>query len=186
MRKIAIVCGLAVSLVLPAGALAVKPVDKRNAAKECRAERGGDPATQEAFRVKYGTNANGKNAFGKCVSQKTREEAAERRAARRNAAKECREERAQDEAAFTEKYGTNENDKNAFGKCVSAKAKSLQQEQDAEDQKVIDATKNAARECDSERGETPESQAAFNAKYGTNENDKNAFGKCVSGKVREA
>ena len=186
MRKTLIVCALGASLVLPAGAMAAKPVDKRNAAKECRAERGSDPAAQEAFRLKYGTNENGKNAFGKCVSQKTREEAAERKAARQNAAKQCREERAVDEAAFSEKYGTNKNNRNAFGKCVSGKAKSVQQQQDAEDRKVIDETKNAARQCDAERGETPESQAAFNAKYGTNENDKNAFGKCVSGKVRES
>jgi hypothetical protein len=186
MRKILIVCGLGACLVLPAGAVAVKPVDKQNAAKECRAERGTDPATQEAFRLKYGTNKNGKNAFGKCVSQKTREEAAERKAARANAAKECRAERAPDEAAFNEKYGTNENDRNAFGKCVSGKAKTLRQRQDAKDKKVIEATKNAARECHAERGDTAESQAAFNTKYGTNENDRNAFGKCVSGKVRES
>ena len=175
------------ALVLPAGALAVKPVDRTNASKECRAERGSDPATQEAFRLKYGTNENGRNAFGKCVSQKTKEEAAERKAARAKAAKECRAERDELGAeAFAEKYGTNRNNRNAFGKCVSGKAKTIQQNQDAADAQVIEATKNAAKECDAERGDTPESQAAFQEKYGTNKNKKNAFGKCVSGKTHES
>ncbi|MDQ3857586.1 MAG: hypothetical protein M3327_03930 [Actinomycetota bacterium] len=38
-----------------------------NAAKACKAERKDDP---DAFREKYGTNANKRNAFGKCVSSK--------------------------------------------------------------------------------------------------------------------
>jgi len=186
MSKVLIACGLAASLVLPAGALAVKPVDKTNASKECRAERGSDSATQEAFRVKYGTNANGRNAFGKCVSQKAKEEAAERKAAKVKAAKECRAERALDAGAFAEKYGTNENNKNAFGKCVSGKAKTIRQNQDAADAQVIEATKNAAKECDEERGDTAETEAAFQETYGTNKNKKNAFGKCVSGKTHES
>jgi hypothetical protein len=41
----------------------------------------------------------------------------------RNAAKACKAERAADAAAFTKKYGTNKNGKNAYGKCVSAKAR---------------------------------------------------------------
>ena len=180
MRKALMACGIMAALALPASALAVKPVDKTNAAKECKAERGTDPATQEAFAVKYGTNANDKNAFGKCVSGQAKEEAAERKAAKSNASKECKAERALDAAAFAEKYGTNKNNRNAFGKCVSGKAKKIQKQQDAKDQKAIDATKNAAKECDAERGETTESQQAFQDKYGKNKNDKNAFGKCVS------
>jgi hypothetical protein len=39
----------------------------KNAAKECAAERSED---EDAFREKYGTNANKRNAFGKCVSSK--------------------------------------------------------------------------------------------------------------------
>lgn len=41
-----------------------------NAAKECKTERQADA---DAFKEKYGTNANKRNAFGKCVSQKVRE-----------------------------------------------------------------------------------------------------------------
>jgi hypothetical protein len=189
MSKAGVALGVAIALALPATALGAKPVDKRNAAKECRAERGTDPATREAFSEKYGTNRNKRNAFGKCVSQKTREEAAERRAARSQAAKDCRAERGTDPAtqeAFREKYGTNRNKRNAFGKCVSAHAKEIAQQQDSQDMAEIVETKNAAKECDSERGDTPESQAAFQEQYGTNRNKRNAFGKCVSAKARES
>ena len=44
---------------------------------------------------------------------------------------------------------------------------------------------NAARECRSERGTTTDERAAFRAKYGTNHNKRNAFGKCVSAHVRD-
>ena len=42
--------------------------------------------------------------------------------------------------------------------------------------------KNAAQECDAERGETQETRKAFEDKYGSNGNKRNAFGKCVSQK----
>ena len=47
------------------------------------------------------------------------------------------------------------------------------------------AEKNAAKACKAERGTTAQSVAAFKAKYGTNANKANAFGKCVSGKVKK-
>jgi hypothetical protein len=121
-------------LALPAGTEA-KPSkdDRENAAKECRAERGTTDAAREAFKSKY------KN-FGQCVSKKAKEEAAERKAARTNAAKECKAERADANFAathggktFEQFYGTNKNGKNAYGKCVSGKAKQKKAEMDAED-----------------------------------------------------
>ena len=45
------------------------------------------------------------------------------------------------------------------------------------------ADKNAAKSCKAERAADA---AAFKAKYGTNANKANAFGKCVSGKVKKA
>ena len=93
---------------------------EQNAAKACKAERDADPA---AFTEKYGTNKNKKNAYGKCVSGKAEEATEETTEDRVNAAKTCKTERDADPAAFTAKYGTNKNKKNAFGKCVSAKAK---------------------------------------------------------------
>jgi hypothetical protein len=42
--------------------------------------------------------------------------------------------------------------------------------------------REAQKECRDERGTTEESREAFRAKYGTNGNKRNAFGKCVSQK----
>ena len=72
--------------------------------------------------------------------------------------------------AFDAKYGTNANKKNAFGKCVSQKARQLVLQQQAKT--------NAAKLCKAERLSL--GVDAFDAKYGTNANKKNAFGKCVS------
>ena len=101
---------------------------RANAAKECKAERA--TLGPQAFADKYGENKNKKNAYGKCVSGKASElkaamdaADAEAVAETKSAAKECAAERAADEAGFKEEYGTNKNGRNAFGKCVSRKAR---------------------------------------------------------------
>ncbi len=189
MRKLVIVCGLAAALAAPAGASAdPTETDRDNAAKECKAERGTTAASKEAFRVKYGTNKNGRNAFGKCVSRTAREEEQQREDAKDEAQQECRTERgttAESRAAFAAKYGTNKNGRNAFGKCVSQQAKANKAEDDAEDADEAEDRQNAAKQCKAERGTTDASEAAFAAKYGTNANKSNAFGKCVSQKAQE-
>jgi len=184
MKKITLVAGLALILVVPAVSVA-KPTpdrgDKRAAAKECKTLRGQTDATREAFRTQF-------RNFGACVKAHAADEAKEEQNAHTNAARECREERGtttESRQAFNELYGTNENDKNAFGKCVSQKAKAKEKAADAEDQQEATEFKNAAKECDGERGDTDESRAAFAELYGTNANNKNAFGKCVSQKARE-
>jgi hypothetical protein len=64
------------------------------------------------------------NAFGKCVSKKASAETSAETRAETNAAKACRAERTTlGEAAFNTKYGKNRNDRNAFGKCVSQRAR---------------------------------------------------------------
>jgi hypothetical protein len=180
MQRLIIILSALAVLATPAAAVA-KPskADKREAQKECRAERGTTDATREAFEAKY-------RNFGACVSGNAREAKAERQEARSNAARECREERAADREAFQDKYGTNANKRNAFGKCVSQKAKAERAEEDAEDAEEIEERTAAAEECDAERGETAETRKAFEEKYGTNANKRNAFGKCVSQKAREA
>jgi hypothetical protein len=184
MKRLLIVTGALAVLALPVStATAAHPngADKREAQKECRALRGTTDATREAFKAQF------KN-FGACVSAKAKEAKAERKAAHTNAAKECREERGETEAsraAFAEKYGTNANNRNAFGKCVSQKAKAKRAEQDKKDAAEAKEFKNAAQECDDERGDTDASRDAFAEKYGKNANDRNAFGKCVSAKVQE-
>lgn len=95
---------------------------EQNAAKKCKAERKLDA---DAFKAKYGTNANKSNAFGKCVAgQEKKAEAAEH--AQENAAKKCKKERTQlGLEEFRKKYAppTHPNGANAFGKCVSRHAK---------------------------------------------------------------
>jgi hypothetical protein len=104
-----------------------------NAAQTCKAEQADAnfAATHNGatFDQTYGTNHNGANAFGKCVSTKAQEAAAAKAAATVNAAQACRTERgdpafpaAHDGKSFSDFYGTNRNKRNAFGKCVSAKA----------------------------------------------------------------
>ena len=178
MKKITLVTGLVLALVLPTVAVA-KPSpdrgDKRAAMAECKTLRGQTAATREAFRALQ-------RSFVACVKAKSVEEAKEEQTAHKNASQECREERTADVDAFNEKYGTNANDRNAFGKCVSQKAKAKEAAADEQDAEDAADQKSAAKQCATERSADED---AFAEKYGTNANNRNAFGKCVSQTVRE-
>jgi hypothetical protein len=172
------VASLALALVIPAGAVAKAHPDqgdKRAAKAECKTLRGTTDATREAFRTQF-------RSFSACVRTSAVEEAQQGQSAHTNAAKECKAERTADPVAFAAKYGTNANKRNAFGKCVSQKARAKEAAADAQDEQEATEFKNAAKECDAERTADP---AAFAAKYGTNANKRNAFGKCVSSKASE-
>ena len=166
MTRLSKACATAAALALtaPALALAQSPPATPSAEDACRDERARVGAA--TFKATHGTNENKSNAFGKCVS--TRARATD--AAADSASKACRAEQAADEAAFKAKYGTNKNKSNAFGKCVS---KLANEKVDAQ----TTARVNAAKACKTERAA---GAAAFKAKYGTNKNKSNAFGKCVS------
>jgi hypothetical protein len=128
----------------------------------------------ELFRQTYGTNTNKRNAFGKCVSKRANATTGVVKEAKQNASKDCTAEETADPAAFTQKYGTGKHGANAHGKCVSQKSKS----EAAKTVKAqVKADVNAAQACKTERKADP---AAFKEKYGTNQNRRNAFGKCVS------
>ena len=169
-KKLITATALCGALVLPATATAhdePSQQNSKNAAKYCKALK--KAAGEENFRAMFG---GGKNAYGKCVSKAARRDVQQEHAAKANASKQCKAEEAADPAAFKAKYGTG-NGKNAHGKCVSQKAKENKAAADkAEREKV-----NAAETCRAEQAQDP---AAFAQKYGTNENDRNAFGKCVS------
>jgi hypothetical protein len=137
---------------------------KNLAAKQCTAQQKADPA---AFRAAYGDHP-----MRNCIQGTTPEVSAELK----NAAKECKAERDADPAAFRQTYGSNENGSNAFGKCVSKKVR-------AEIREDVAEFKNAAKECRAERQADPE---GFRQTYGKNHNGRNAFGKCVSSKVKHA
>ena len=172
--KILIAASLA-ALLVPAASFGSGPTgqDRANGARACRALRASMGV--ELFRQSYGTvQSNRRNAFGRCVSMWAHTEHQTRVSARAA----CTAEQADanfadnhDGKSFADFYGTGPNHKNAFGKCVSSKAKAASDQQQSN-------TLNAARSCKAERNsmEGP----AFRAKYGKNANDRNAFGKCVS------
>jgi hypothetical protein len=162
MHKIALLAVLA--LVAVPAALAISPADQ--ASTLCKQQRTAiGPA---AFKLLYG---GGSNAYGRCVSKL----ASTVQGNTANASKQCAAERADAAFAtahggktFAQFYGTGKNGSNAFGKCVSGKAKELQQEQQHE-------TISAAKTCKTERNSL--GATAFTAKYG---GKANAFGKCVA------
>jgi hypothetical protein len=171
MRKIAALAVIG-ALAVPTAASAGGGGDTPNPSKSCKEQRAGMGV--DAFKALYGTNKNKSNAFGKCVSKQEKAQDNAKDEAKENAPAKCRAEREADPAAFAEKYGTNEGNKNAFGKCVSATAKADAKEAIEEHD---DAVVSAAKTCKAERKADPD---AFAEKYGTNKNNKNAFGKCVS------
>ena len=174
MKKLLLV--LAVVAVAAPAAFAAN--GGQSPAAACKAELKAMGAAD--FKALYAPGSTGANAMGKCVSKHQRSDAANRS----SAAKACQAERAMADAdfraahggkSFAETYGANENDKNAYGKCVSKKAETASATQEA-------ATLRASKACKTERGTTTESRSAFTAKYGGKASS--AFGKCVSSKSK--
>ena len=166
---------LAAAVIAPA-ALAQSGGQGKSPAQFCKTELATLGAAN--FKSLYAPGGTGANAMGKCVSKHARAAAANRT----NAAKACKAEMAMPEAdfraahdgkSFAEFYGRNDSDRNAYGKCVSSKAKTANAQQEA-------ATMKAAKACKAERAAD---RAAFTAKYGGKE--ASAFGKCVSSKKQQ-
>lgn len=164
------------ALALPVGASAQDtpaPSPKQNAAKTCKALRA---ASGEAnFKAAFGTNKTKSNAFGKCVSKQKKVEAASVKASK----SACKAEQddpnfaaGHDGKTFEQFYGTNKNGKNAYGKCVSSKAKAANAEE-------TETLTTAGKTCKAERKEL--GRKAFTAKYG---GKANAFGKCISAEAK--
>jgi hypothetical protein len=117
-----------------------------NAAHECLELRETDPG----FFDEFGTNGNLRNALGKCVSGKVSEAIEDDVDDFESAAQQCRAERADDPDDFLDTWGDNdvadgENNapdgenshraqRGAFGKCVSAHARDLEQEEEDEEE----------------------------------------------------
>ena len=115
MKRLFTAATIAVSLALVGvgGAQATDKPDKPDKlAKACHDLKKADKA---AFNSLYGP----KHAMRNCKRSKT----PEAEEAIKNASKECKAERTADPEAFRATYGANENGKNAFGKCVSKKAR---------------------------------------------------------------
>jgi hypothetical protein len=180
MRKLLLACAVSAVAIAPAAALAADPApsDFKNAAKYCKALKA---ASGSNFASMFGTK---KNAYGKCVSstakKRANEDAAQEKAAKTNAAKECKAERedagfaaAHGGKTFEQFYGTGSG-KNAYGKCVSQKARQHKAEADDEDKAEQKDRVNAAKTCKAAKKSDPDQ---FAEDYGTR---RNAFGKCVS------
>jgi len=162
----------ALAFAAPALADDSAPTTTPSASQQCKTQRSAPPAGmgKDAFALTYGTNANKSNAFGKCVSKRSAKTEDAAKAAKTNSAKECKALEAADAAGFKMTYGTGKNGSNAYGKCVSSKAKA----KEAKEVKTeVKDEVNAAKSCKAERKANP---GSFKAK--------NAFGKCVSTKAK--
>ena len=163
------------ALIVPATSLGSPPSgqDRANGARACRALRASMGV--ELFRQSYGTaQANRMNAFGRCVSQWTHRAHQLRMQARAACAAEQADAsfaESHDGKSFDEFYGTGPQHRQALQNCVASKLQEATSEAQSN-------TTNAAKECKAERAGM--TAAEFRAKYGKNENDRNAFGKCVS------
>jgi hypothetical protein len=177
MRRIGSVvlcCALASAIgasVALAGNGNSSPNPNQVAAQQCTGELHAMGA--KAFKGLYGDPPKGQHAMRNC--QRRHGKSAHNLID--NAAQQCKAEQADPNFAaghggmtFDQFYGTNANDKNSFGKCVSSKVQSTEAQDD-------ENVQNAAQACRAERNLDPD---AFRDKYGTNKNKKNAFGKCVS------
>ncbi len=168
MRKAVLIAALAL-VVVPNAAAGARPTaaDRAAAVRDCRSLKTSMGAA--TFAQTFGTvQARRQNAFGRCVRRFTRKEHENRH----EAVHACRAEREKlGRDAFRQKYGTRDDRRSPFAACVSLRRR-------AESRRDRRSVLNAARTCKAERGEM--GAQAFAAKYGANENDGNAFGKCVS------
>jgi hypothetical protein len=128
----------------------------------------------KSFDQYYGTPPAYKNAFGKCVSTAASANAKVEQSGRVNPAQTCQSIRSQlGKALFNKTYGTNANDQNAFGKCVSSTAKSQVHNE-------VSASSSCRSQQDDATFAANHGGKTFTQYYGTNADGSNAFGKCVS------
>ena len=166
--KLLVTLAAAAALCVPAAALADTPPPTATdiSAQSCTLQLTQLGAAQ--FKATYGN-------YGKCVSKAVQSA----RATLQNAARACKAERsdagfaaAHSGKTFDQFYGSaaskgNSAAANAYGKCVSAKAKASLQQQ-------TQAIVVAAKQCKADR---TSDKVAFAAKYGSKAS---AFGACVS------
>jgi hypothetical protein len=133
----------------------------------------------KSFDQYYGNGEKDRGAFANCVSTVAKTNRQVEQQDRMNPARTCRALRAQlTVSLFDSTYGKNENDRNAFGKCVSTTAH-LQAHNEL----------SASATCASEQSDTnfaTTNGKTFDQFYGTNADLSNAFGKCVSSHAEAA
>jgi hypothetical protein len=169
-----VLCCVGVAAIGVSAALADSGTPNPNqvAAQQCTAALHSMGVT--SFKALYGDPPKGQHAMRNCQGKQHGSAAT----VVGNAAQQCKAEQADPNFAathggltFDQFYGTNPNDRNSFGKCVSSKVQ-------ATEAQVQTNLQNAAQQCRAERSQIGDT--AFTDKYGSNKNKKNAFGKCVS------
>jgi hypothetical protein len=133
----------------------------------------------KTFAQFYGTGKNGKAAFVRCVSTVAKANRQAEQQGRLNPARTCRALRAQlTRSVFDQTYGKNANDRNAFGKCASTTAKSQANNE-------VSASSTCKAEQSDPNFASTHGQT-FDQTYGTNADQSNAFGNCVSSTAKAA
>lgn len=156
----------------------------KNAAQTCKTQEN-DPnfAAQHSgktFAQFYGTGKNGHDAFARCVSTIARANRQAEQQGRLNPARTCRALRTQlTSSVFDQTYGKNASDRNAFGKCVSQTAKT-QAKNEVSASAACKAEQSDPNFAGTHGGKT------FDQTYGTNADQSNAFGSCVSSTAKAA
>jgi hypothetical protein len=134
----------------------------------------------KTFDQYYGSGKKDRNAFANCVSIVAKANRQAEQQGRMNPARTCRAVRTRLTAAlFDMSYGKNKNDRNAFGKCVSATA-DLQAGNELSASATCGTQQSDPNFAGTHGGQT------FYQHYGTNADRSNAFGKCVSGTAKTA
>jgi hypothetical protein len=199
MKRIGLTALAVCALAFPAGAGGHPPTEEnqKNAAKHCKdlksASGSGFAELVEGFQSGDQVNSNGKNAYGQCVAFHARDEHNEEARAQRSASRECRELRESNPGAFGRHEGAQYRN---LGQCVSQQRREEKAEQDERDENQVNAARHCKRERsdqaffasehpDSQGGEGTEDDKTFAEYYGTNRNNRNAYGKCVSRHAEE-
>ena len=134
----------------------------------------------QTFDQYYGTGKHDKNAFANCVAAVAKADRQAEQQGRMNPARTCRGLRTQMTASiFNKTYGKNANSRNAFGKCVSATAH-------AQVSNEVSASSTCKAEQADSNFATTHDGKTFAQTYGTNADQSNAFGTCVSTKAKAA
>ena len=160
MRKLILAGALALVIAPASASAADAPSAEALAKASCKTQKA--EMGVKVFKQTY--NAKGVGKAVKACAGVTEDTAAD---ALKNAAKQCKAERDADAETFATTYGTSANGKNAYGKCVSGKAKDKVDEE-------TDDTVAAAATC---KAMKKDDATKFESTYGPK---KNAFGKCVS------
>jgi hypothetical protein len=134
----------------------------------------------KTFAQFYGLGKSGRDAFGRCVSTVAKANRQAEQQGRLNPARTCRALRTQlTVLVFNKTYGKNATSRNAFGKCVSQTAK-------AQAQNEVSASSTCKTAQSDPNFASTHGGQTFDQTYGTNADQSNAFGMCVSSTAKAA